>query len=370
MKQKKTPFCKVPFVIGFTTIDNRYRDCCSKRPRLNSDPTHDFQQWWKSDELNRFRKQMLETTEFPPECASCEIAEKDPGNNSSSFRTAVNKWQNVDYTHPAGWNIIFGNTCNLACWICNESTSSVIFQHKKRAGLLSGHDLSESNFKKNWPDLRQNILKSYEHHDTVNITLLGGEPLYNKTVIDFLQELVDMNLASRTRLEFHTNGTVYPNKIFPDDKKSPWQHICIFISLDAIGPYAEWLRYGCNWNKVDKVVDSIIEVSDYVEIQCTLTVLNINQLQELSSYAESKDVKLSISVTTDPDFMALQNWDLPKDHLLVNEQHDRFKIYYDLIGSTPKSGSSDRLKEYIRRFDGIRKPLSDFDKAFADKTGW
>lgn len=73
MKPKKNPFCKVPFVLGFTTIDNRYRDCCSKRPRLESDPSHDFQQWWKSDELNKFRKQMMETTEFPPECASCKL---------------------------------------------------------------------------------------------------------------------------------------------------------------------------------------------------------------------------------------------------------------------------------------------------------
>ena len=288
-------------------------------------------------------------------------------NNFSSFRTAVNKWENTDHTHPAGWNIIFGNTCNLACWSCNENSSSVIFQHKKKAGLVSGKDLSESNFKKSWSDLRKNILKSYDHHETVNLTLLGGEPLYNKSVIEFLKELTDMDLASRTRLEFHTNGTVYPYKVFPRDKKSPWQHVCTFISLDAAGPYAEWLRYGCNWSKVDKVVDSLIALSHYIEIQCTLTVLNINQLQNLSSYAQSKNVRLRISTTAEPDFMALENWDLLKESLLVNKQYDQFQIYYDLIGTTPKTGSSNRLKDYIRKFDGIRKPLSDFDKTFANK---
>ena len=370
MKDKKTPFCKVPFLVGFTDIDNRYRDCCSKRPRLYSDPDQSFQEWWKSDELNKFRKDMMETTEFPPACSSCKIAEQDEGNNFSSFRTAVNKWGHTDHTHPAGWNLIFGNICNLACWSCHEGSSSVIFQHKKRAGLLSGKDQSENNFKKIWPDLRENVLKSYEHHDTVNLTLLGGEPLYNKTVIGFLQELVDMDLAGRTRLEFHTNGTVYPYKIFSKDNKSLWQHVCMFISLDAAGSYAEWLRYGCDWNKVDKIVDSLISSSDYVEIQCTLTVLNINQLQELSSYAEGKNIKLQISVTDEPDFMALKNWDLPRESLLVNKQYDQFQLYYDLIGTDPKPGSSDRLKDYIRKFDGVRKPLSAFDKEFANRLGW
>jgi organic radical activating enzyme len=370
MNDKKTPFCKVPFLIGFTTDDTHYRDCCAKQPHLASDHGQDFKQWWNSAKLNKFRQRLIEAKEHPPECSSCKIAEQNEGNNFSSFRTAVNKWENTDHTHPAGWNIIFGNTCNLACWSCNENSSSVIFQHKKKAGLVSGKDLSESNFKKSWSDLRKNILKSYDHHETVNLTLLGGEPLYNKSVIEFLKELTDMDLASRTRLEFHTNGTVYPYKVFPRDKKSPWQHVCTFISLDAAGPYAEWLRYGCNWSKVDKVVDSLIALSHYIEIQCTLTVLNINQLQNLSSYAQSKNVRLRISTTAEPDFMALENWDLLKESLLVNKQYDQFQIYYDLIGTTPKTGSSNRLKDYIRKFDGIRKPLSDFDKTFANKVGW
>jgi hypothetical protein len=144
----------------------------------------------------------------------------------------------------------------------------------------------------------------------------------------------------------------------------------MFISLDAAGTYAEWLRYGCNWSKVDEVVDSLIASSDYTEIHCTLTVLNINQLQELSSYAESKNTKLQISTTADPDFMALKNWDLPKESLLVNKQYDQFRLYYDLIGTTPKVGSSDRLKKYIRSFDGVRKPLNEFDKTFANKLDW
>ena len=40
-------FCKVPFTIAFTTCENTYRDCCSKKPPLKSNPGEDFQDWWK-----------------------------------------------------------------------------------------------------------------------------------------------------------------------------------------------------------------------------------------------------------------------------------------------------------------------------------
>lgn len=367
MNHKKTPFCKVPFLIGFTTDDSRYRDCCSKQPQVTSNRNEGFERWWNGQELKSFRKIMMRSEQHPRGCESCKIAEQQQG---SSFRTAVNKWEYEDQTHPSGWNIVFGNTCNLGCWSCNENSSSVIFQHKKRAGLLSGSDRSETNFQQFWPELRTQVLKSYEYHKTVNLTLLGGEPLYNKTVQEFLNNIIELDLAKRTRLEFHTNGTVYPHKILRMDKTSPWQHVSTFISLDAVGPYAEWLRYGCSWDHVDTVVDSLIETSNYTEIHCTLTVLNINQLPQLRSYAQDKKLRLNIITTEDPEFMSLKNWDLPKSVLLVKDRCAEFQTYYDLIGTTPKKGASDRLVNYIRKFDGVRRPLIDFDRDFAQRIGW
>tara|TARA_X000000950_G_scaffold10954_1_gene11942 strand:+ start:4742 stop:5863 length:1122 start_codon:yes stop_codon:yes gene_type:complete len=373
MKENKSPFCKNPFLIGFTKNSNDrvgYRDCCAKRPLILSDPGQKFRQWWKSDKLNEFREKLMNAKEHPPECSACKIAEQDPANNFSSYRTSTNKWETTDYSHPAGWNIQFGNTCNLACWICNEASSSTIHRHKKRAGLLSGQDTVDSNFEKIWPDLRENILKSYEHHETVNLTILGGEPLYNKIVIGLLDELIQKGLANRTILEFHTNGTVFPDKIFLEGNKSPWKYVSTFLSLDAAGPYAEWLRYGCKWDKVDKVVDSLKVISDFCEIHCTITVLNINQLYEIESYAKSKKCRISFFTSHDPVFLSLGGWDLPKDQLLVNQKHKQYEMYYDLIGKNPLEGSSEQIKKYIRKFDGIRRPLREFDQTFAEKLGW
>ncbi len=364
---QKTPFCKVPFLVGFTSKDEKFRDCCSKAPYIDSDANQKFEDWWSSKKLNDFKQQLLDSDEWPSECLNCKKKEDQLGH---SFRLAVNKWPETDYRYPCAWNISFVNTCNLACWTCHEDTSSTIFQHKKRAGLINGNNTYKSKFERRWPTLRENILKSYEYHENVTLTILGGEPLYNPIVKEFLKELIDKNLAPRTNLEFHTNGTQYPDRLLPPISESPWKYTCIFISLDAAGKYAEWLRYGCDWDKVDRVVDKLKQAANLVEIHCVLSVLNINQITTLREYADSKNLKLRINIAIQPAFMALEHWDLPADRLLVNPINESYKEFYDMVGSKPIKGSSERLKEYIRKFDGVRRPLSDFDEDFSKTMNW
>ena len=205
MENSNTPFCKVPFLIGFTASNDLYRDCCSKKPYLTSTPGQNFDQWWHSKDLSDFKKSLQNSNDWPDECWSCKIEEDHSGH---SFRLAVNKWTETDYRYPCAWNVSFGNTCNLGCWSCNEESSSVIFQHKKQAGIIDGENTYNSRFLDKWPELETNILKSYEYHENVTLTILGGEPLYSPTVKEFLNKLIDNNLAHRTKLELHTNGTV------------------------------------------------------------------------------------------------------------------------------------------------------------------
>ncbi len=56
--------------------------------------------------------------------------------------------------------------------------------------------------------------------------------------------------------------------------------------------------------------------------------------------------------------------------LHLNPVDKKYQNFYNIIGAEPKIGSSNRLVNYIRQFDDVRKPLSDFDKEFAEKIGW
>lgn len=359
----KTPLCAVPFVECFSDPGGGFRNCCCADPQILSDSKTSFQQWWGDAKIKDFRDRMF-GNQLPSDCWRCQTQEQQ---NQESFRLAVNKaldWNTLDLSWPSRWNVIFGNTCNLACWSCSENSSSVIENQKKHLGRLPLNWISPNDrFREQWPNLRESILQSYDVHETVSITLLGGEPLFNRSVLDFLQELRNMNLSSRTRLEFHTNGTQVTDKIRNILMEKCWQYICIFISVDAVGRKAEWLRYGTIWEDIEKNTSALKSIADYTEIHCTLGVLNLRDLPALEDWCKKQDLPLKIMLISDPSFMALKNWDGPPKDLVsgLTRSSDLLHTYLDMVGEHAIAKSQTRLQEHIQAFSAVRKALKDFD---------
>jgi organic radical activating enzyme len=354
------PFCTVPFVEAFLGYRTAFRNCCATDPAIHSLPGQTFVQWQQDPRLVQFRENMY-LDQWPAECEKCRIQEQQSGH---SFRTSVNSQITMDENFdmwPSRWNLIFGNTCNLGCWICDEHSSSVIAQHKKTINILPADFVDPNDeFESQWKTLEQSVLASYDYHDTVTLTLLGGEPLYNKTLDSFLCRLQDLGLASRTRLEFHTNGTKINKKLFSADI---WNYICIFLSLDAVGKKAEWLRYGCRWADIENNIEFFKSVGDYVEVHCTLGILNINDLPELKSFCESQQLPLKVLTLSSPEFMSLTRWCGDPRQITDRDSLEQagFEYYYDLIGVDHDPDSMHNLANYIKQFDSIRKPLKDYD---------
>ena len=345
------PFCAIPFVRAFVLSNGTYRNCCAADPQITS-KSPDFVQWWTQDQrLEDFRKEML-IQQFPRACHSCEIQEQV----GPSFRTGINSQHStVNASHPREWSIMFGNTCNLACWTCNEQWSSTIETHKKSLKILPvGHQSPNLEFERHWPALRENILKSYDHHADVTLNILGGEPTYNSTVIEFLHWLLDNGYASRTRLEITTNGTKN-KKLMQSLDQQHWKYIYVAVSVDAVGERAEWIRYGSRWQDVNNSIDYYIKHANYVELHCTLSVLNIVDLPAVVDYAKSKNTKLMITPIQQPDYMSLMSWDGDRFDL-DTARYQTLQQYVDLIGKNPIPGSAQRLREYVAQFATLRRP--------------
>ena len=363
--------CAVPFIEGFTksTGSAKYRNCCATNPQIVSKNNQNFSDWWKSKELNKFRES-LQKDVLPKACAGCALQEKIQG---TSFRTAVNKTVNLNSLNskwPSRWNVSFGNICNLACWMCSEYSSSVIQTHKKKLGMLKkDFEDPEIKFQKVWKTLELDILKSYEIHDTVTLTILGGEPLYNKQVLDFLAKLVRLNLSRRTKLEFHTNATQCNKKIKDILKLKTWKFICMFLSIDAIGKKAEWLRYGTNWQKLEKNIPNLKRMSNYLEVHCTVSLLNISDLPALKNFCNKFKITFKVNALYQPWYLRLHHWDYDPNSLVDKDllTTNGFEDLYNLIGKEKKHGCLNALKKYIQKFDSIRKPLVNFDKELAKK---
>jgi MoaA/NifB/PqqE/SkfB family radical SAM enzyme len=282
----------------------------------------------------------------------------------------VNSQINVDENFgawPSRWNLRFGNICNLACWTCNEHASSVIAQHKKTINILPENFVDpEKQFQLSWSGLEQEVLKSYQYHSVVTLTLLGGEPIYNKNVANFLSKLINLGLASRTRLEFHTNGTKINPKLFDKDV---WNYVCIFVSIDAVGRKSEWLRYGSRWADIETNIEFYKSVANYIEINCTLSILNINDLPALDQYCKSIKLPLSITLLHGPKFMSIKNWINDKSIIDNTVRNNQFDYFYNLVGCEPDNTSLTQLRDYIVQFKSIRYNLKDYDPHLAGILG-
>jgi len=363
--------CAVPFTKSWIDQYGGFRNCSVADPQLSSKPGEMFVQWWNGDKLNEFRES-LKNSVLPQTCYRCAVNEST---HQESFRNSINKnvdFKNTDFSWPNGWNIKFGNKCNLACWTCNEMTSSLIMQHKKKIGVLSeSFKDPEIEFSKNWEDTRLNFLKSYEIHDVVTLTAEGGETMFNEKFLLFLQELIDLNLSTRTKLEIYTNGSYYNTKIKKLLSQHLWKYICVFVSIDAVGPKANWLRYGSDWKKIVKNIKKIQKLVNYVEIHCVLSLLNINDLVDLKDFCNQLDLKLQITPISRPEYMRLDVWHLDRD-LLCNKQkliESGYGEYYNLLGSKPNEKMYAQLQSYIKSFDAIRSPLMHVDSKLAATLG-
>lgn len=366
---EKKVFCSVPFVEAFVDSRSLYRNCCATHPQIVSDPNTTFKQWWFDDTMQGFREK-FQDNKLPDDCMRCQIKE---GTQGHSFRTAVNQASGLfdapdTISWPSRWNFGFGNLCNLACWACNETSSSTIEAHKKKLSILpKTHKNIDEEFQRRWPDLKDSIIKSYNDHPTITLTITGGEPLYNPNLLDFLELLKQKGLSSRTIVQFHTNATMLNDRIRQILSTSSWKYVCMFLSLDAVGRKAEWLRYGCKWKVIESNIDSLKKMCNYIEVHCTLGVLNIMDLPALKNFCTSKDLNLQIMTLAEPEYMSLSAWDGDKDSLVDRDTlaEEGYGSYYDLLGSNKVSGAKNQLRAYIEQFNGVRKPLQEFDLALA-----
>lgn len=358
----KKPLCIVPYSQIFLRPDGQYRDCCSSSPQILKFEKN-FNDWWSGETMTTLRNSVSENS-LPKNCERCSQHESSTG---QSMRVTVNKENqnfNLSSKLPNRYQIGFGNLCNLGCWSCEESLSSVIQEEKRKLGILPiTHVDPIIKFNKAWPSLRDSMLASYKEHDEILINIYGGEPTISKEFVEFLELLVEQKLSSRTRIEMFTNCHSPKPGFQKLLSNNDWAHITILASIDAVGSAGEWIRYGSDWNSVYKNFLGFNELADYLEIQCTLSVLNAKHLPELTQFGNDHSVLVTPVPLQYPWYMNPVKWD--GDLAILGNQKEYEEIgllnTWKLYSSDVQSGSSLALKNYINQFTN-RSRTTPFNK--------
>ena len=260
-----------------------------------------------AEKLNQ-RQQMLKG-ERPEGCSYCWNIE-DTGEMSDRHYRSGEPWAMQDFTAikqnpmderwtPRYVEVNFNNACNLKCSYCSPQFSTTWGKEVDRYGqypTTPPHNAPEhfqgrkrpiphrednpyvTAFWKWWPTLYKNLK---------HFRMTGGEPMMDNNTYKVFQYVID---HPKQDLHLNVTSNMCPpnnklkNKYFDMVKKicieEKVEHFMQFVSVDAWGKKAEYIRNGLNFNYM---MDNVDEFLDRIPVRNSVTfIITYNNLSVTS----------------------------------------------------------------------------------------
>jgi organic radical activating enzyme len=253
-----------------------------------------------SDEMKKFRLDLLNGVERPEVCTNCYQGESA---GFQSYRKAMNKQleefiqpslaaMQVDGTLPdptlRSWDIRYSNLCNLKCRTCGDKYSTTWAAEngtdKELFAFETGTDPLENQYK-----------------NVRNIYFAGGEPMIMPEHYAALKKLIEIDVAKNIVLYYNTNMTKlnYNKQYLPDFWKE-FKSVSMGLSIDHYGDRANYIRNGnIKWKKIEENIRQILSYDNLkIRLSITVSVYNIYTLPEMHKYFFDNNLLDSIESIT------------------------------------------------------------------------
>ena len=286
-------YCAQAFKHLYSDFAAQYRLCChasnknNPLQKYNSNEHLPFEVFL-SEEYENVRDKMV-SGESLETCKGCyhleKIGQKSPRQNYNSKILLEPKDVEIKLR-------IFGNSCNLSCYMCDAFSSSTREKELKDLGIskewsLHTFDNVVKLNPKKYNDVVNNIIDNIELVGTFHIT--GGEPFLLPRHYDFLEKIPEKH-AQNITVNYDTNLThlFYKGKsIFETLKK--FKKFNFSVSADHYGDKLSWIRYPIDVYQFEKNLDFVQNKYNAItDITCTVSILNIEDLDKILPYYESK----------------------------------------------------------------------------------
>jgi len=248
--------------------------------------------------------------------------------------------------------------------MCRGSDSSKLLVENNALGFEKSnqrdYELSKDDHSK---------ITNLANHDLKIVTLMGGEPLINKEIINFLKLLIKNGKSQSILLHITTNGTKCDDDILNILRK--FKHLRLMISAEGIGKCNEYLRFPSKWENIKNNIVQFKKLSNaYIYINTVVQNLNILYVHQLVELAYENNFFIKFEKIRKPYYLDIFN--LPK-HLL-QEAHRRLskiekkKLVHtenvrEIIATLGKGLMSHKLnKEHYRDFVDMIKKRDNYRK--------
>ncbi len=323
-KKESKYFCTAPWVHLHTWPDGKVFPCCNSNIDKNFGNLHDtpVKDIWNSEQVIKFRKDLLEDTPRPDFCSRCyEMEESGGGSLRTHFnRNFYNQFEEQNQEEVPlrlyYWDFRFSNICNQSCRTCGYYLSSAWYDDFFSQHGMFPPDLTKkfTHFTKD--DVNKTIIK--EHIKYVReINFAGGEPTImdeHKFVLEQLLEnnRTDIIILLTTNLASLTFKDMNFLEVWPKFRE---MNIC--VSLDEIGDRAEYWRNGTNWDKFVKNIKQVKELTlkhSNVKLMfgITTSIFNTHRLSTMIQYLidekiVDRNVELRYNPLIEPKYFDAKN---------------------------------------------------------------
>lgn len=315
-KFRETFMCPAPWSHIYYQINSPSPCHLIRNAQLNMTPA----EYLKSDWLRNLKQEMLDG-KVPSACSNCKRKE-DLGLKSTrgAFWNYYNMGPEPYYEHQWFYNrfnidtptrprrieLRFSNLCNMKCRMCDETSSSEWAKEKLKHDLPSHEFMNPGDA---FETRKHTLLKITEdkiaglkdpellqHLNKVCFT--GGEPFLIKEYYEYLDFLLENNMQSKVRIETFTNCSVY-NPLFVE-RLAKFRSVELVMSIDGVGPTAEYIRHGVSWKTVGENVRKFNalgapfkpQITVAISVYTLLDVANLAKfLMELSDQNENISIK-------------------------------------------------------------------------------
>ena len=383
-------FCFAPWAQLEISAQGEFRPCCVFQESIKGPDnvafhinTSSLQTVYDSDYLKQIRQQFLKG-QTPQECSTCWFKEQHGGKSNRMWlqdHLGVAA-QSLDIEQDTLKNLItldikLGNLCNFKCRICNPSASSKVAQEQIKY-FNASTTLRQLSQRAQWVE-NPHIWQMLETvgGQLVNIDFYGGEPFLIKQHENFLDFLVEHNFASKIRLHYNSNGSIYPQHLF--EKWKHFRQIEISFSIDNTGSRFE-LERGGSWSEVEKNLDDFLntKLSNMIlSIFPTINIQNVYYINELISWFETKKFNaLVFNMLENPEFMSITEMNNELAEICVNklqtmspntlEKYQVIPIIELLKQQKNAMVGMNQFRDYMSKLDTIRnQKFSDTHKEIA-----